>query len=417
MWGALSKRDFDAWVWSGDAVYAKGRAHDVGAVKRAFDVLLGGGEKRSTTPYATFAAKSVGKGGVMGTWDDHDLGANDAGSDATALPERQQLFLDFLGVPATSPRRSRAGVYASHLLRVGTEPGKRIKVILLDTRSGRSSYVIPSMGAWLQGTLANKFFALASAAVRFASAYSGLTTWDDERRRGSNKRAARAMLSEEQWRWLHAQLAASDADVHVVVSSVQVLTSTPTVESWGHFPSERARLLRLFKETKPRGLVVLSGDVHIGELLAVSPVAASPLEVTSSGMTHSCVGTLPTDALCNVVWKHTFPAPNRRGVWVGRNFGQIDVDWRSRTMNVSVWDLEPPSYAMNGSATEPKLLLSRALDAPFEDVFPADVGEWDVAGVVPSSVGPFIVFYGGVGVALGVAMALLVWLRRRLRSP
>lgn len=46
----------------------------------------------------------------------------------------------------------------------------------------------------------------------------------------------------------------------------QVLTSNPLVESWGHFPQSRDRLLRLLHRTHPRGLVLLSGDVHHAEL-------------------------------------------------------------------------------------------------------------------------------------------------------
>lgn len=46
----------------------------------------------------------------------------------------------------------------------------------------------------------------------------------------------------------------------------QVLTSNPLVESWGHFPRSRKRLLDLLHRTNPAGLVVLSGDVHHAEL-------------------------------------------------------------------------------------------------------------------------------------------------------
>lgn len=46
----------------------------------------------------------------------------------------------------------------------------------------------------------------------------------------------------------------------------QVLTSNPLVESWGHFPRSRKRLLDLLHRTNPAGLVMLSGDVHHAEL-------------------------------------------------------------------------------------------------------------------------------------------------------
>ena len=58
----------------------------------------------------------------------------------------------------------------------------------------------------------------------------------------------------------------------------QVLTSNPLVESWGHFPRSRKRLLDLLQRTDPAGLVILSGDVHHAELASgwqASPPAPS----------------------------------------------------------------------------------------------------------------------------------------------
>ena len=54
-----------------------------------------------------------------------------------------------------------------------------------------------------------------------------------------------------------------------------MLTSAAAVESWGHFPRERRRLLSLLEETRPRGALLLSGDVHYAEL-AGAPRAALP---------------------------------------------------------------------------------------------------------------------------------------------
>ena len=73
---------------------------------------------------------------ILATWDDHDLGANDAGGDYPKKDESQKIFLDFFGDPADSPRRHRPGVYDAKVF--GPE-GKRVQVILLDTRYFRSS--------------------------------------------------------------------------------------------------------------------------------------------------------------------------------------------------------------------------------------------------------------------------------------
>ena len=44
----------------------------------------------------------------------------------------QDIFLDFLDEPESSPRRNRRGLYGSYLLGTGE---KRVKVILIDPRS------------------------------------------------------------------------------------------------------------------------------------------------------------------------------------------------------------------------------------------------------------------------------------------
>src|SRR5690606_36243460 len=68
---------------------------------------------------------------VLATWDDHDYGANDAGADYPKRVESQQIFLDFWGDPADSPRRQREGVYDASVF---GPAGKRLQVILLDAR-------------------------------------------------------------------------------------------------------------------------------------------------------------------------------------------------------------------------------------------------------------------------------------------
>lgn len=62
---------------------------------------------------------------VIGTWDDHDYGLNDAGKEFKHKDINQKLMLDFLDEPPNSPRRKQAGVYASYTF--GPQ-GRRIKV-------------------------------------------------------------------------------------------------------------------------------------------------------------------------------------------------------------------------------------------------------------------------------------------------
>ena len=74
------------------------------------------------------------------------------------------------------------------------------------------------------------------------------------------------ILGEKQWKWLESALHESPADFHGIISSIQILTTNPVVESWGHFPYEKKRFFELLKKFDPPGLFFLSGDVHHGEL-------------------------------------------------------------------------------------------------------------------------------------------------------
>ncbi|GMQ07435.1 hypothetical protein CsSME_00051619 [Camellia sinensis var. sinensis] len=71
---------------------------------------------------------------VIGTWDDHDYGLNDAGKEFDRKITNQRLMLDFLDEPQDSPRRKQAGVYASYTF---GPAGRQVKVTLLDTRYHR----------------------------------------------------------------------------------------------------------------------------------------------------------------------------------------------------------------------------------------------------------------------------------------
>ena len=103
------------------------------------------------------------------------------------------------------------------------------------------------------------------------------------------------LLRTDQWQWLEDTLETSPAKYNILVSSIQVLTTNPVVESWGHFPTAKKRLLDMLIRINPRGLVLASGDVHHAEVSVINitntrtnTVIGQITEITSSGMTHSC---------------------------------------------------------------------------------------------------------------------------------
>lgn len=139
------------------------------------------------------------------------------------------------------------------------------------------------------------------------------------------------ILGDDQWIWLATTLQSSDAQVHIIISSIQVLTTNPVIESWGHFPHEKIRLFDLLKKTNPSNLLLLSGDVHMAEILYANYTyddgsMGQWIEVTSSGLTHSCSDGLLTSFLCplmnDVFSSHRYKIDS---LYMERNFGYLDI--------------------------------------------------------------------------------------------
>jgi len=194
---------------------------------------------------------------VLATWDDHDFGKNDGGAEYPLKAESQRLFMDFYGIPADHPMRTREGVYSSRMF--GPE-GRRVQVILLDTRYHRDPIDRNPRGR-----------------VNGLGPYVPTT---DE---------SRTMLGEAQWSWLAEQLE-RPAEVRIIGTSVQVIADEHGWETWGNMPHERRRLYELIDAKDASGVVFLSGDRHLMEISRHAPgVEGAPYamwDFTSSGMTE-----------------------------------------------------------------------------------------------------------------------------------
>ncbi|XP_044511090.1 uncharacterized protein LOC123229378 isoform X2 [Mangifera indica] len=146
IWNAIIEFDPQVFIWLGDNIY--------GDIKRPFKLF---GRERTIGPWKNvlrFAPTSQEElesrysiiknnpdyshlrktSKVIGTWDDHDYGLNDAGKEFPHKVRNQRLSLDFLDEPQDSPRRKQAGIYTSYMF---GPVGKQIKIILLDTRYHR----------------------------------------------------------------------------------------------------------------------------------------------------------------------------------------------------------------------------------------------------------------------------------------
>jgi len=223
---------------------------------------------------------------LMATWDDHDYGANDAGGDWVHKEASAQAFHDFLGTPAEAAVRQQAGVYQARLF---GPPGKRVQVIMLDTRFFRSE--LP------QGDTPKPGFR--------ARPYLPQTGPDAQ------------LLGHEQWQWLEQQLR-QPAEVRLIGSSIQVLSDEHPFEMWANFPEERQRLYDLLRETEASGVVLLSGDRHLGEISLDANAVSYPLyDLTASGLNQGYQG-----------WR--LPEPNGKrfaALPFGNHFGSIEIDW------------------------------------------------------------------------------------------
>ncbi len=235
---------------------------------------------------------------IYATWDDHDLGQNDAGAEYPLRKESQKLMLDFFEVPADDIRRQREGVYWSQVF---GPAGKRVQVILLDTRYFRSPL--------------KKGFDSREPGEGYRGVYIPNTDVDV------------TVLGDAQWKWLEDQLKVP-AEFRIIGSSYQVLSDRHGWEMWGNFPSERTRLLNLLKSSGASGIVLLSGDRHLSEIaeLASSDTGSIgyPLyEVTSSSLNQPSGNTTKAGArFANEI------NPYRVGLtYFDVNYGNIRIDW------------------------------------------------------------------------------------------
>ncbi len=271
---AIAQANPDLMIFVGDNVYAD--TTDERKLKQAYRVLgknPGFRRLKDTCP-------------ILATWDDHDYGINDAGAEHPNKAASQSVFMDFWGIPQDSPRRERQGVYHAEVF--GPQ-GKRVQVILLDTRYHRSP--------------------LTRRPKKDSSRYAG--------RYLPNPDPAVTVLGEAQWDWLKEQLT-QPADLRLIVSSIQFVAEDHGWETWAMFPAERTRMVELIRSTQANGVVFLSGDRHHAEMSRLDGDTPYPLyDITSSGLNRPG---LEKDE------------PNRHRVgdrYHLPNFGLITLDWNN----------------------------------------------------------------------------------------
>lgn len=239
LWPAIGSNNPSVWIWGGDNVYSD--TEDMQFLENNYKI------QKQDSDYLAFIKNKI----VLGTWDDHDYGANDGGEKYPFKRESQQLLLDFLGTSKHAVERNRDGVYTSKTIVYNKN---KVKIIVLDTRFFRTK----------------------------------LTKGVGEKRFQPNVFGEGTLLGAAQWKWLESELKSSDAQFNVIVSSIQFLSNKHGFEAWANFPHEVEKLEKMIVSSKVKSAFIISGDRHIATFSSKKSMGLSyPLiDFTSSGLTH-----------------------------------------------------------------------------------------------------------------------------------
>jgi len=288
LWKPIIETKPDLFVWGGDNIYAD--TSDMNIMEAEYN-------KIATQPdYVKLASTTK----IIGTWDDHDYGKNDAGVEWGFKAEAQQKFLDFLKVSEDDIRRSREGVY---YVETFTTPKGSIKVILLDTRYFRDSLLkSPIKGVryqpWLKG--------------------EGGT-----------------VLGEAQWKWLKNELEDTAPTFTVIVTSIQFLSNEHGWEKWGNHPDEVEKMYQTIKNAKAANIFMLSGDRHLAEFSVneVEGLNYPLIDFTTSGLTKTYPDS-PVDS-----------NRYRKGKQIRElNFGLLQFDFENKKVTMEIRGAENKVY-------------------------------------------------------------------------
>ncbi|KAL4455388.1 hypothetical protein ABPG74_012540 [Tetrahymena malaccensis] len=193
---------------------------------------------------------------IVGVWDDHDYGRNDGDKNYKHKHETRKIYLDYIGEPIDSIRRTQpGGIYTSYYL--GNT--KKVKLVLLDVRFSRDAF-------WFEHSdILGKLFLLC-------------------------KILNKLITGPDQWKWLEKEFNDPNSHTIILASGCQILPDDRVIpEKW--YPDSRNRLFDLIQKHKDHQRVILiSGDIHLAEILvepnSVSRFGYNIIEITSSGLTH-----------------------------------------------------------------------------------------------------------------------------------
>jgi alkaline phosphatase D len=272
LWQPIIDHNPDLFMFLGDNIY--GDTDDMQVLKEKYQI------QKDQSDYKKLRNQMP----VVGVWDDHDYGRNDAGKEYQYREESQQLFLDFFDVSQEDARRNREGVYSSYDLKWKSHT---IRLILLDARYHRDEL--------------------------------------KRKNRVYQKNENGTILGDAQWDWLENELSDEEVSLYIIACGIQFIPKDHDYEKWANFPQERQKLFDLIQKKQPKGALLLSGDRHIAEIsrLQVEGLDYPLIDVTSSGLTH--------------VWENAPQEPNqyRIGKLVNKlNYGLLKIEESEKGLRV-----------------------------------------------------------------------------------
>jgi alkaline phosphatase D len=101
---SITREDADFFIWMGDAAYLdtdqdSEENTSVGEVEARSRYQ----DTKNSAGYSDLEKKSQ----ILGVWDDHDFGHDNAGKELKAKNVNREIFLDFIGEPVDSERRTQ----------------------------------------------------------------------------------------------------------------------------------------------------------------------------------------------------------------------------------------------------------------------------------------------------------------------
>jgi alkaline phosphatase D len=281
IWDAVIAAEPDLFLYLGDAIYGDFDGERVYEVTRE-SLVHEWGVLAGVPAFQRLAATVP----VMAVWDNHDYGSAEGAAEFALKDESKRIFLDFFGYPADAPVRDHSGIY--HSTTIGRE-GRRVQIIMLDTRHNKGPYVLAERPEGTGGSL-GKFAPETDTAV--------------------------TLLGAKQWAWLEQQLR-EPAELRFIVSSTQVVADQKGMDEWGNYPHERRRLFDVIASTGANGVVLLSGNVHFTEVSRTDEGPYPLYDFTASGLTHVNQGYADAANRYRVA-----------GPYVDRNVGLVEIDWQ-----------------------------------------------------------------------------------------